>query len=136
MQEQLKEKIDALQPQPTNKRVVRPRAGLYLCSRTSAWGNKKPCDEAFKVLVINTDTRNCDDPKKIPANRGTDGDWYKRGTKHRVENGMIKRDFGTSQEWAVELADVQTFADKYGDCVIGRNSDGFCTIEIYDDYRE
>jgi len=88
------------------------------------------------VLLVNTDTRICDDPKKIPANRGTDGDWYTSGTNHRIEGGMIRRDMGTKVEWAVELQDVQAFVDRHGDCVVGRNVDGYCTIEIYDDYRE
>jgi hypothetical protein len=106
-----------------------------LCSRTSAKGDK-PCDEAFRVQLVNTDTRNCDDPKKIPVNRGTDGDWYTRGTNHRVEGGMIRRDMGTKEVWAVELQDVMAFVDKYGTFVLGRDHDGFGTIEIYDDYRE
>lgn len=115
--------------------TVRPRLGLYLCSRTSAYG-EKPCDEAFQVVLTNTDTRSVDDPKKIPAHRGTDGDWYTRGTNHRVEGGMIRRDMGVKKEWAVELEDIGAFVDKYGQCVVGRDIDGFCTIEIYDDYRE
>lgn len=131
--------------QPTNdpdggasdvERVVRPRRGLYLCKKTSVRGATKPCDEAFQVTVINTDTRNCDDPKKIPVNKGTNGDWYERGTNHRTENGNIKRDLGTITEWAVELDDVMIFVDKYGDCVVSRNNSGFATIEVYDDYRE
>ncbi len=40
------------------------------------------------------------------------------------------------KEWAVELEDIGAFVDKYGQCVVGRDIDGFCTIEIYDDYRE
>lgn len=115
--------------------LVKPRAGLYLCSRTSAY-HEKPCDEAFLVIRTYVDTRNCDDPKKIPANRGSDGDWYTKGTNHRVENGMIRRDLGVQEDWAVEITNLQEFVDKYGPCVVYRNEDGFCTIEIYDDYRE
>lgn len=114
---------------------VRPRNGLYLCTRTSAY-DESPCNEAFRVTLISTDTRNCDDPKKIPAFRGTDGDWFAHGTNHRVEGGKIRRDMGTIQAWAVELADVLTFVEKHGPCVVDRNADGFATIEIYDDYRE
>lgn len=123
---------------PEVEPTVKPRSGLYLCIRTSAYG-EKPCDEAFRVLLTVTDTRNCDDPKKIPAHRGTDGDWYTKGTNHRVESGMIRRDMGTEERWAVELADIAAFTaflDKYGKCVVGRNTDGFSIIEIYDDYRE
>ena len=117
------------------ERPVRPRAGLYLCTRTSAY-DMKPCEEAFRVLIVNTDTRHFDDPKKIPANCGTDGDWYTKGTNHRVEGGKIRRDLGTKEEWAVELTDLQAFVDKHGECVVGRDLDGFCTMEIYDTYRE
>lgn len=115
---------------------VRPRQGLYLVSRTSSPPGEKPCDEAFRVVLTNTDTRSCDNPKKIPVNNGTDGDWFLRGTNHRVENGYIKRDLGVKEDWAVEVTDIQDFVDKYGDCVVGRDVDGFCTVEIYDDYRE
>lgn len=115
--------------------TVRPRPSLFLCRRTSTCGGK-PCDEAFEVVLVNTDTRSCDDPKKILAHHGTDGDWYERGTNHRVEAGMIRRDLGTKTKWAVELPDVMPFVKKYGDCVVGVNDDGFNEIEIYDDYRE
>jgi hypothetical protein len=116
-------------------RTVGPRVGLYLCKRTSD-SVGKPCVESFRVPLLCIDTRSCDDPKKIPENRGTVGDWYVRGTNHRVEGGKIRRDMGIEEVWAVELADVQAFVDKYGACVVRRNADGFCTIEIYDDSRE
>ena len=117
--------------------VTKPRSGLYLVRRTSNWGEDiKPCDEAFKILFKKIDVRNTDDPKKIPAFRGTNGNWYELGTNHRVENGMIMRDMGTKTAWAIEISDIQGFVDKYGDCVVGRNVEGFCTIEIYDDHRE
>lgn len=76
-----------------------PRAGLYLCWRTSTH-DVKPCEEAFKVA--------------------------------------IRRNLAVVEVvWAVEVSDMQEFVEKYGDCVVGRSSkNGFCTIEIYDDYRE
>ena len=116
--------------------ITEPRRGLYLVSRTSNYGIDKPCDEAFEIVITNIDTRTCDDPKKIPINKGTDGDWYKRGTNHRVENGEIKRDMGVEKVWAAQIGDLQEFVNKYGDCVISPIKDGFCSIEIYDDYRE
>lgn len=116
--------------------ITQPRPGLYLCRRTSSW-DEKPCDEAFPVLLVNVDTRDCDDPKKIPAHRGTNGDWYERGTNHRVEGGKIHRDLGTVTRWAIELTDIQSFVDRYGPCIVfERNLAGFCQIEIYDDWRE
>jgi hypothetical protein len=115
--------------------TVKPRAGLYLCTRTSAYG-EKPCDEAFEVFVLDIDTRNCDDPKKIPMNSGTDGDWYTRGTNHRIEGGMIRRDMGVESKWAVEVADLQAFVEKHDRCIVSKDRDGFMCLEIYDDYRE
>jgi hypothetical protein len=115
--------------------TVRPRPGLYVCSRTSAYG-ERPCDEAFEISLVNTDTRACNDPKKIPANAGTDGDWYERGTNHRVEGGMIRRDLGTKTEWAVEILDILQFVQDYGPCILSVDVDGINIIEIYDDYRE
>lgn len=117
------------------ERIVLPCSGLFLANRTSSWSGK-PCDEAFEAETMQIDRRNCDDPKKIPAHKGTDGDWYQRGTNHRVENGTICRDLGWQREWFVRLDDVMAFVDKYGECVVGRDHRGFATIEIYDDYRE
>ncbi len=115
--------------------ITAPRAGLYLCSRTSLYEGQ-PCDEAFEIVITSVDVRFCDDPKKIRMNNGTDGDWYLKGANHRVEGGCIKRDVGTETRWAVEVLDIQAFVDKYGKCVVSLGADGFCQIEIYDDYRE
>lgn len=118
--------------------IVTPSAELYLCSRTSAY-NPQPCEEAYRVLVMQVDRRSYDDPKKIPANHGTDGGWYTKGTNHRVENGQICRDRCLREEWAVHLPDLvalQAFVDKYDRCIISRDCNGFYNIEIYDDYRE
>ncbi len=118
-----------------DKELTQPRAGLYLCTRTSDWG-EKPCDEAFQIKAIKVDARDCDDPKKIPANFGTDGDWYTKGLNHRIEDGIIMRDLGAETKWAVEINDIQKFVDRYGPCVVSRSVNGFCTIEIYDGHRE
>ncbi len=118
---------------------VEPYAGLYLCTRTSDYQDVKPCDEAFRVPLVAIDTRDVDDPKKIPINEGTDGDWYIKGSNHRVEDGRITRDMGIEEVWAVKLVDLQAFTDfvdKYGSCIIARDDRGFCTIEIYDAFCE
>ena len=117
------------------ERLVMPRDGTYLVSRTSVCEGK-PCDEAYEVEMLRVDRRNCDDPKKIPANNGTDGDWYQRGANHRVENGYICRDMGWVREWVVDAESIMAFVDAHGECVVSRNRDGFAEIEIYDDYRE
>lgn len=119
-----------------NERIVTPRDGIFLVTRTSVWDDGKPCDEAYVVEIMNVDRRNCDDPKKIPMNRVTDGDWYLRGSNHRVENGCICRDIGWERKWAVNIDSVMDFVDKHGECVVRRNNDGFAEIEIYDNNRE
>jgi len=109
---------------------------LFIVSRASSYGDDPPCDNAFQLEVINVDVRNTDDPKKIPANRGTDGNWYVLGTNHRVVNGKITRELGTRKEWVVSIKNILEFVDKYGACVIGKTNNGDYTITIYDDYIE
>lgn len=118
------------------ERIVNPGPGLFVVRRTSLWNDEKPCDKAFEADVMHVDRRNVDDPKKIPAHGGTDGDLYQRGENHRVENGCIRRDLGWQRKWFVRIDDVMEFVDKYGQCVLSRDDSGFATIEIYDDYRE
>lgn len=113
-----------------------PRKGLYLVKRTSS-SRGKPCKGAFEITRKIVDRRTVDDPKKIPANKGTNGDWYEMGTNHRVENGMICRDMGQTTEWAIEIDDVMEFVDKINcECIFSRLADGFAQIEIYDEFRE
>ena len=40
------------------------------------------------------------------------------------------------EEWAAEIPDLPAFVAKYGRCILDRDDNGFCTVEIYDDYRE
>ena len=121
--------------------VTLPRPDLYICSRVSDYSyDTRPCDEAFQITIVAVDTRSVDDPKKIRSNKGTDGDWYMRGTNHRVDNGRIKRDMGYAQVWAVECKNIPEFVKKYGQCVVEYNTcgcyEGYWEIEIYDGYRE
>jgi hypothetical protein len=119
------------------RRLTERPKNYYRISRTSSW-DSRPCEEAFQCEVMNVDRRSADDPKKIPAFNGTDGDWYERGSNHRVENGRICRDMGWRAEWFVEMEaeDIWAFADKYGSLVVQIDVDGWPKIEIYDDYRE
>lgn len=110
---------------------------LYIVKRTSEWASDvPPCTGAVKLPLIRVDRRSVDDPKKIPANRGTNGDWFTRGTNHRIEDGNICRDIGTYNEWFVDIEDVLLFVKKYGSCVLSVGEKDVPTIEIYDDYRE
>lgn len=108
----------------------------YRIKRTSMWGDDSPCEGAISRSVVTVDRRNVDDPKKIPANNGTDGDWYTKGTNHRIENGNICRDTGFNNEWFIEIPDLMEFVKGYGDCIIKIGDGGIPEIEIYDDYRE
>ncbi len=118
-------------------RVVLPLHGMVKVRRTSLYSDENPpCDGAIRYEIKTVDRRSVDDPKKIPANGGTDGDWYKRGENHRIENGQICRDVGWHQEWFVEIKDVFEFVKKHGDCVVSVGEYGQPSIEIYDDYRE
>jgi hypothetical protein len=124
----------------TNSKITLPSKALWLVERTSQRydSEEAPCEGAAKSTRVIVDTRLCDDPKKIPANKGKDGDWYLQGINHRVENGKIKRDLGVKAFWTIKLTSLkqlQEFIQKHGDCVVGEE-DGYNTIEIYDDYRE
>jgi len=111
--------------------------GLLVCRRTSVW-HGKPCDEAEEVSFTRVDRRTTDDPMKNP-NIGKA--WYDQGQNHRVENGMIARDF-EDKRWMVRIADgaaLRAFCEKYGEIILRLNTDGTepCyEVEIYDDYRE
>ena len=98
-----------------------------------------PCEEAIRENCTLIDERVVDDPKKIPANNGTDGGWYDGGTNHRVENGRIRRDF-PDHRWVVEIKDLDelmAFSIKYGELIIGESwNTKNLSLEIYDDYRE
>lgn len=117
-------------------RVVLPLHGMVKVHRTSSYDESPPCEGAIPYEIKTVDRRPYDDPKKIPANKGTDGDWYERGENHRIENGQICRDIGWHQEWFVEIKDVFEFVKAHGDCVVSMGEYDQPSIEIYDDYRE
>lgn len=110
---------------------------LYVVRRTSEWcSDVPPCVGAFKKSVTRVDRRDVDDPKKIPANKGTDGDWFTRGTNHRIVDGNICRDMGEYDEWFVDVADILLFVKEHGSCILSLGEKDVPEIEIYDDYRE
>ena len=108
---------------------------IFRISRSSTYLSK-PHPDAFEKPVIVVDRRCVDDPKKIPFNDGTDGDWYIKGTNHRIENGSICRDMGFENDWFIEISDIMQFVRDNGRCVVDIDDDGFNTIEIYDSWRE
>lgn len=112
----------------------------FYVNRTSEWGDNQPCPQATLEPYVRVDRRTADDPKKIPMYHGTDGDWYKEGRNHRVENGQIARDFD-DKAWFVEIDTLDAlvaFAKEHGQLVLAHEdwpTDG-PSIEIYDGYRE
>jgi hypothetical protein len=112
--------------------------GLLVCRRSSGYSDTKPCDEAELLPFVCVDRRTVDDPAK---NVHIGKAWYNRGRNHRVENGMICRDFDESR-WMVQIADgaaLQSFCDKYGKIILSLNTESAepCyEVEIYDSYRE
>ncbi len=111
--------------------------GRLVCRRTSVWQGK-PCDEAEEVPYVRVERRTIDNPMKNPY---IGKEWYDTGRNHRVENGMIARDFD-DKRWMVRIANgaaLQAFCEKYGTIILRLNTDGAepCyEVEIYDDYRE
>ena len=119
------------------KWMIEPEKNVYLVSKTSLRDDsKKPCEEAYKVMMKKIDRRTTDDPAKIPASHGDGAWWYKKGTNHRVENGFICRDLGWREAWVVKVYDIYNFICEHGECVLSIKHEGFMEIEIYDDYRE
>lgn len=109
--------------------LITPSSGLVLCSRSALVPELRPCDCAIRVDFMRIDEREADDPKKIPCNRGTDGDWYLRGVDHRVENGRIRRDF-REERWAINREDIETIVRLYGPCRLCVTLEGILELEI------
>lgn len=104
-------------------------------SRRSTY-NKKPCREARKHTYVWTDWRTASDPAKIPAYLGQDTSWwYDEGRNHRVEKGMIGRDFDR-KGWFVDMpvAGIYAFSIKHGAIIVcgPTNESEYPSIEIDD----
>ena len=113
----------------------------FIVSKTSNYGDPKPCDEAKVSTFTRVDTRTVDCPSKLlfPSNEL----WLQEGENHRIVNGEITRDFPDQLCWVVEidsLEELLEFMDKQDvDLVLSREEDSLenvPTIELYDDYRE
>jgi hypothetical protein len=114
----------------------------YAISRTSEWNDEEPpVPGAVREAYIRVDERTTNDPKKIPANKGTDGGWYETGRNHRVERRHIMRDFD-AEGWFIEVPDLaalMALVKKHGHVIVKGEmfqSPYFPEIEIYDGYRE
>ncbi len=114
----------------------------YIVSRTSAYGEEKPCEEAFKHPYENWHTRTCNEEEFNKLFSDREGLWRSKGRNHTVtDKGYITRQQDDTMEWTIEinsLEELNAFASKYGELVISPDaySSKSPEIEIYDNYRE
>jgi hypothetical protein len=104
----------------------------FTITRTSAYENEKPCDEAYIGKLTIIDTRNAKSFDEFTRKSGND--FLATGTDHQVTPTGITRNLGQRDCWKIELGSLEefvAFTEKYGSTVFN----GQC-IEIYDDYRE
>ena len=112
--------------------------------RTSILGDAKPCDEAKPAQATLQDWRTLKTLDEARKHKFLGEEWFKEGTNHREEKGMVVRDLPCQKVWAIEinsLDDLIALHLKYGDIIItGDGDDEYkeypLQLEIYDDYRE
>jgi len=100
--------------------------------------DRSPCKNAIREIVIYTDTRSVDDPKKIPCYKKDDSEWWIEGKNHRVEHGEISRDF-EQNGWTIEMGSIEDlleFMEEEGHCITlsWHGHRGPYLIEIVDGY--
>lgn len=83
----------------------------FIVSRTSAWSDEKPCDEAMRDTAV---------------------------TEYKVGQEMVRE---MKDIWSIELNtldELMEFFNKHGTIVITDwwDNQAYKEIEIYDDYRE
>lgn len=119
----------------------------FKISRTSIWGDKKPCKEAYKKEYIREDERGFASPEEFKEK--LDEDWFSKGFNHRIitntkdnydNDTHIIRDF-KAEGWFIKINTIEELLkleEKYGDLIITTlyNNKNIKEIEIYDDYRE
>lgn len=110
----------------------------FVVTRTSSYGDKKPCKEAHLEKVFRLDFRTVPTIEEAKKYHWFEG-WFSRGRNHREEKGMIVCDV-ECEEWVVsmiKLARLVEFVEKYGEIIISAGIyKGIMEIEIYDSYRE
>lgn len=114
---------------------------IYTVSRTSLWGDEKPCEEAVKRSFENWDIRACSE-EQYDREHDAHQAWRSDGKNHKItDEGYIARQFDDVVDWSVEinnLEELNSFIVKHGSVVISKNV-FMCNvfdIEIYDDARE
>lgn len=114
-------------------------------TRTSTWGETKPCEEAYRKKIIRIDERGFRNPEEYKERLHED--WFAEGFNHRIvdphgyyETEHIYREFD-DEIWAIKinsLEELLELKEKYGDLVIENcfKNKSINSIEIYDYYRE
>lgn len=81
----------------------------FVCVGNYARGDK-PCEEAVQRPAILIDRRQARDPAHIPCFGEMGAKWYEQGTNHRLEDGMIARDFNAIV-WCVDVDGPEDFLE-------------------------
>jgi len=118
----------------------------FKISRTSLWGDKKPCDKAYKKEIIEQDERGFETFEEYD-NRFPKEKWLSEGFNHKIlppnekfKTPHIYRKFN-KEIWVIEintLEDLLELHELYGKLIIEKSfeNENIYEIEIYDDWRE
>lgn len=110
----------------------------FKITRTSAWREEKPCEEAQEVELEYIDFRSVSREEMV-KNHGERFNDYINKTLRNGANGCYKVK-GKEKAFTIEINSIDElikFMDKYGSIVITPNEDiELPEIEIYDTWRE
>ena len=116
-------------------------------TRTSIWGDEKPCKEAYKKQIIRIDERGFETFEEHNERLSRDKKWTEEGFNHKIispnnnfDHQHIYREFN-DEIWCIKinsLEELLRLQDKYGKIILGTcyKNDNIRSLEIYDDWRE
>ncbi len=114
----------------------------FLITRTSDWGDEKPCEGVVKKRYDDIEIRTLKSVEAFDKKFGSrEGGWLSKGENHTInKDGYIQRTHKNKQEgWFIEiksLEDLMKFKDAMGCEIIVSKKSLINKIEIYDGYRE
>lgn len=113
--------------------IAEPEPNLFLLEGDFDYDfNIHPHPNAIKIKIVNVDVRYTDAPEKVPYYEGASDWWYNEGTNHRLINGLIARDVGTVDRWAVRLNsldELMSLVEYFGRLIsLRKNSAGWNEI--------
>lgn len=116
---------------------------LFQITRTSMWDDEKPHEKCMPITLINVDQRTFKSPEEYDKRLAKmDGNWFSKGSNHRITEKGIARDMGPYPAWGIEinsLEELMNFKEIVGEeLILCTSYTDYTTpmIEIYDDYRE